>query len=307
MARNEVVRRVMKDMRTNYELYAFVLPAMIVIFIFNYIPMYGLQIAFKDFVPSKGITGSEWAGLKYFFKFFESYQFSTVVWNTISINLYALAVAFPLPIVLALILNQVKNQRLKRITQTVTYFPHFMSVVVVVGMLLIFLSPTNGLVANIAKLFGFVPINFIGEASWFKTIYVFSDIWQNAGWDCIIFLAALSAVDTQLYDASSVDGASKWRKIWHIDIPALVPVIVILLILRSGSIMSLGFEKMFLMQNSLNLISSEVISTYEYKIGILSAQYSYSAAIGFFNNIVNFVVLLLVNQLARKLGDNSLL
>ena len=300
------LQRLVLNMKFNGALYVFVLPAIILIFIFNYIPMYGVQIAFRDFVPTKGFMGSQWVGLKHFYRFFDSFQFWSLIRNTIGISFYQLVIGFPFPIILALALNQLKNKRFRGLVQTVSYAPHFISVVVVVGMLLVFLSPTSGLISNIIRLFGGNPIDLMGEASWFRTLYVFSDVWQHAGWDSIIYFAALAAVDVQLYDAAEVDGVNKWQRIYYIELPSLLPTIVILLILRAGSIMSIGFEKVFLMQNSLNLGVSEIISTYVYKVGLISSQYSYSAAIGLFNTVINFILLMVVNVISKKLGEVSL-
>jgi putative aldouronate transport system permease protein len=299
-------RRLAANMKENYELYLFILPAIAVIFIFNYIPMYGIQIAFKSFVPSKGIAGSAWVGMDQFIRFFNSYQFWDLIKNTVTISLYSIAVGFPFPIILALMLNQVKHRRFRSFVQTVSYAPHFISVVVVVGMLLIFLSPTTGLVGILIKALGGTPIDFMGEPSWYQSLYVFSDVWQHTGWDSIIYFAALSTIDTQLYDAASVDGINKWQRVLYIDIPFLIPTVVILFILRTGSIMGVGFEKAFLMQNPLNMGVNEIIATYVYKIGIISSQYSYSAAIGLFNTVINFVFLMAVNKISKQAGNISL-
>jgi putative aldouronate transport system permease protein len=299
-------RRLAANMKENYELYLFILPAIAVIFIFNYIPMYGIQIAFKSFVPSKGIAGSAWVGMDQFIRFFNSYQFWDLIKNTVTISLYSIAVGFPFPIILALMLNQVKHRRFRSFVQTVSYAPHFISVVVVVGMLLIFLSPTTGLVGIFIKALGGTPIDFMGEPSWYQSLYVFSDVWQHTGWDSIIYFAALSTIDTQLYDAASVDGINKWQRVLYIDIPFLIPTVVILFILRTGSIMGVGFEKAFLMQNPLNMGVNEIIATYVYKIGIISSQYSYSAAIGLFNTVINFVFLMAVNKISKQAGNISL-
>ncbi|WP_105616834.1 ABC transporter permease [Vallitalea okinawensis] len=294
------------DLKKHYQLYLLVLPAIIVIFIFNYIPMYGIQIAFKNFVPSLGIAGSEWVGFKWFIKFFNSPYFMQVLKNTLGLSFYQLAVGFPFPIILALVLNQINSKKYKRVVQTVTYMPHFISVVVVVGMLMLFTSPNKGFVGALMRGMGLEPINFMGEAAWFKTLYVFSGIWQSVGWGSIIYLAALSGIDPSLYEACSIDGGSKLQKMWYIDLPSLVPTIVILLLLRAGKLMTIGFEKVYLMQNSLNLSSSEIISTYVYKTGLLNSQYSYSAAIGLFNTVINFILLVSLNKIARKTSDMSL-
>ncbi|WP_223068653.1 ABC transporter permease [Paenibacillus caui] len=281
------------------------LPAVVLLLCFSYKPMYGVLIAFKDYSPALGISDSPWAGFKYFEKFFNSYQFSRTIKNTLIISIYSM-VTFPIPILLALMVNQMRANRFKRVFQTVTYMPHFISTVVMVGLLLILFSPSNGLVGNIYQLFGAEAPNLMGSASLFSSVYVWSDVWQHAGWDSIIYIAALSSVDPSLYEAATVDGASRWQKIRYIDIPMLMPTAVTLLILRVGGLLGVGFEKVYLMQNNLNISSSEVISTYVYKIGLLSNQYSFSAAINLFNTVINFILLILVNQISKKFSDSSL-
>ncbi len=296
-----------KELKNNYDLYLFVLPAVISIVLFNYLPMYGVQIAFKNFRPVAGISGSEWAGFKWFVRFFNSAQFGSLISNTLVLNFYLLALTFPLPILLALLFNQFRSQHIRKTLQTVSYAPHFISTVVMVGMLTLFLSPTSGLYGNIVRALGYTPGNPMGEAGLFKSIYVWSDVWQHTGWDSIIYIAALSAIDPQLYDAATVDGASRSQKILHVEIPALLATASILLIMRVGNLMSVGFEKVYLMQNNLNLSSSEVISTYVYKMGLRgTAQYSYAAAVGLFNNVVNLVLLTVCNSITRKLSGSSL-
>ena len=293
-------------MLKHYELYLLLLPTMIYFIVFHYMPMYGVQIAFKKFIAVEGINGSPWVGLEHFERFFQSAQFITILKNTMVISLYELLVAFPIPILLALMLNQVNNTRFKKLMQTVTYAPHFISVVVIVGMLFLFLSPRNGLLNSFLGLFGIDPVFFMGSPEWFKTVYVFSGVWQNAGWSTIIYLAALTAVSPDLHEAAIMDGASKRQRVWHIDLPSIMPTIMILLILNIGSFLSVGFEKVYLMQNSLNLSSSEIIQTYVYKTGLLSAQYSYSTAVGLFNSIINFILLISVNLLSKKMKQASL-
>lgn len=299
---------VLKNIRRNWGLYLLLLPAVALLICFSYKPMYGIIIAFKDYKPSMGITGSPWADpwYKYFLKFFKSFQFSTTITNTLFINLYSLVVNFPLPIIMALVINQMQARRFKKAFQTITYMPHFISTVVMVGLILIFLSPGSGLFGNIFKLFGAEAPNLMGKADLFSTIYVWADAWQHTGWDSIIYLAALSTVDINLYEAATVDGASRWHKLIFIDVPMLIPTAVILLIMRLGNLMSLGFEKVYLMQNNLNLSASEIIATYVYKIGITSAQYSYSAAINMFNTIINFILLVAVNKILKKVSNSSL-
>ena len=298
-------KKILRHIKHYYQLYILVLPAVVIIFLFNYIPMYGVQIAFREFDPTKGFAGGEFVGLKYFIKFINSFQFTDLIKNTFLLS-FSIDAGFPVPIVLALIINQIKNSKAKKFIQTVSYMPHFISVIVLVGMLSIFLSPSSGIIGHIYRTLGLEAINFMGVPKYFRFIYVFSDIWQHSGWNSIIYIAALSAIDPNLYEAAEVDGANRWQKLVKIDIPSLMPTIVILLILNSGNILNIGFEKIYLMQNSMNLPVSEVISTYVYKIGIISNQISYSSAIGLFNTLINFVFLIAVNFISKKTSDISL-
>lgn len=295
-----------KLMKRNAVLYLFLLPAVAYIAIFHYAPMYGIQLAFKTFSPAAGIWGSPWVGIKWFQMFFESPRFWQLFGNTVILSLYSLVAGFPVPIILALLLNNVGKLGLKKFAQTVTYMPHFISVVVMVGMISVFFSPRSGFINTIVQAFGGDPIYFMGEAKYFRHLYVWSGVWQSAGWSSIIYIAALSGVSPELHESAMMDGASKLRRIWHIDIPTIMPTMVILLIMNCGQIMSVGFEKVFLMQNSLNNTVSEVISTYTYKIGLIQAEYSYSTAIGLFNNIINFTILIIVNKISGKLSGSSL-
>ncbi|NIK70503.1 MULTISPECIES: ABC transporter permease subunit [unclassified Paenibacillus] len=289
----------------NWGLYLLLLPAVVLLLCFTYKPMYGVIIAFKDFKPALGIMDSPWVGFKYFEKFFHSYQFSVTIKNTVFISLYSFA-TFPLPIIFAILVNQLRQNRFKRVFQTITYMPHFISTIVIVGLMMILLSPGSGLIGNIYRLFGAEAPNLMGSASMFSSLYVWSDVWQHTGWDSIIYLAALSSVSPSLYEAATVDGASRWQKIRYIDIPMLIPTAVTLLILRIGGLLGVGFEKAYLLQNNLNIAGSEVISTYVYKIGLLSSQYSFSAAINLFNTVINFTLLILVNWISKKYSENSL-
>ncbi len=291
----------------NWGLYLLLLPAVILLVCFTYKPMYGVLIAFKEYRPVDGIWGSEWTQpwFKYFKKYFVSYQFLPTIKNTLTITLYSLLV-FPVPVMLALSVNQMRNGKFKKLFQTVTYMPHFISTVVLVGLLTLLLSPGSGIFGAICNLLGVEAPNLLGKAGAMKHLYVWSDIWQHAGWDSIIYIAALSGVDPSLYEAATVDGASKMQKLRFIDIPMLIPTAVIMLIMRAGGLMSLGFEKVYLMQNDLNISSSEVISTYVYKIGVVNTQYSYSAAINLFSTIVNFILLIMVNKIAKSVSENSL-
>lgn len=298
--------RLAKNVSDHYQLYLFLIPAAVVIIVFNYVPMYGIQIAFKNFVPALGISGSPWVGLQNFQYFVTSYNFWTLIQNTVYLSLYQLILAFPMPIILALVINEITRPRFKRIVQTVTYMPHFISVVVIVGMVILFSSADRGLIGNLMKAVGLTPVNFLASSKSFRSVYVLSGVWQSTGWDSIIYLAAISGISPDLYEAAKVDGANKWQKIWHIDLPGISSTITILLILRLGRVMLIGFEKAFLMQNPMNLQTSEIISTYVYKMGLLNAQYSFGAAVGLFNTLINFILLIAANRLSRKFAETSL-
>ena len=297
------------NIKKYWQLYLFLLLPLAYIIVFAYGPMVGLQIAFRDFNASKGIFGSPWVGLKYFEKFIHSYQFGRIIRNTFVVSLYSLIARFPIPIILAICIIVIRNKYFKKTTQMIVYMPHFISVVVLVGMINQFFNPFVGLYGNIYKLlFNANAPDLMTNPSSFLHMYVWSGIWQNAGWDSIIYIAALSSVSQDLHEAAQVDGASRFRRVLSIDLPAIMPTIVILLVLNTGQIMNLGFEKIFLMQNNVNLRLSEVISTYVYKEGISPSggNYSYATAIGLFNSIVNFVLVVGVNKVAQKFGGNSL-
>ncbi|MFC5987520.1 ABC transporter permease [Marinicrinis lubricantis] len=283
-----------------------IFPAVACVILFNYIPMYGIQLAFREFDFTKGLTGGEWAGFKYFQQFIDSYMFTDLLRNTLTISLTTLIVGFPAPIILALLINQIRWKRAKRTLQTIVYLPHFISIVVLVGLLNVLLSPNTGIVGHFMDVLGFGDVNLLASTKTFVPVYVLSDVWQHCGWNSIIYLAALSTVDPQLYDAAKMDGASRWQIIRSVEIPAIIPTMIILLILNMGSVISTGFEKIFLMQNSLNLPVSEVIETYVYKIGIISNQFSYAAAIGLFNTMINFTLLVCMNYIAKKTSQISL-
>jgi len=298
-------KKKLDNITKNFDLYLFILPAFILTFCFHYIPIYGVQIAFKNFSPARGIWGSPWVGLSNFIRFFNTYQSKIVIKNTLLLSIYSIAINFPFPIMLALMMNTMVNQRFKKTLQTITYMPYFISVVVLVSMVSIYLSPT-GLFGNFMRALGKEPGNLLGKPKVFYHTYVWSGAWQQLGWGSIIYLAALSGVDPTLYEAATIDGASKWQKIIHIDLACIAPTCIILLILSAGRILNIGFEKAFLMQNPLNLAESEVINTYIYKVGIQSTQYSFSSAVGLFNNGINFVILSLVNWISRKVSETSL-
>lgn len=297
---------VFNTFRRDHQLWLMVLPALAVIFIFNYIPMYGIQLAFRDYDFAKGLTGGAWRGLDYFRQFVDNYQFVSLMKNTFTISLTTIILSFPAPIILALLLNQVMWKRGKKVLQTTVYLPHFISIVVMVGLLNVLLSPNTGIIGHFMAELGFGNTNLLASTKTFVPVYVLSDIWQHCGWNSIIYLAALSTVDPQLYDSAKIDGASRFQTIRHVDIPVLIPTVIILFILGMGNVLSTGFEKIFLMQNSLNLPVSEVISTYVYKVGIISSQFSYSSAIGLFNTLINFVFLYAMNVISRRVSDISL-
>jgi len=292
--------------KENRGLYLLIAPAVIILALFTYKPMYGVLIAFKDYRASLGIWGSPWVGLKHIKSFINTYMFGVTLKNTFIISIYGLAAGFPIPIILALGINQMKMGRLRKTFQVAIYLPYFISTVVLVGMLLLMISPSNGLLGIVYQLMGKEAPNLMNQPETFIHLYVWSGVWQGAGWGSIVYLAALAGIDPELYEAATVDGASRVRKLWHIDVPLLMPTVTVLLILSCGGILGVGFEKIYLMQNARNLLNSEVISTYVYKRGLLDAQYSFSAAVSFFNTLVNFIILVVVNQIARKLGDHSL-
>ena len=292
-------------MLTRWQVYTLVLPAIVYVFLFNYMPMYGVQIAFRKFSTSKGVLGSPWVGLKYFEKFWSLPIFWTLIRNTLTITVYSLA-TFPIPIVFALMLNEVRNTRFKKTVQTVSYAPHFISTVVLCSMLTLFLSESSGVFNSIIRVLGGTPKDFLTMPSAFPSIVVWSGIWQELGWSSIIYIAALAGVSPELIEAAKLDGAGRFKVIWHVNIPCILPTIVILLIMRFGSLMSLGFEKIYLLQNSLNMETSRIIATYVYELGLLGGQFSQAAAVGLFNTVVNVALLACVNTIARKLTEISL-
>ena len=295
-----------RKIKSNIPLYVLLFPSIILLIMFAYIPMLGLVIAFKDYSPANGILNSPWAGFKYLTQFFNSVQFGTTMMNTLKISIYSILVGFPLPILLALLCNQLRAGKFKKVFQVTTYLPHFISTMVMCGMIILFLSPNSGLIANIFKSLGWTMPNLLSKPDSFAGVYVWSDVWQHIGWDSIIYLAALSAIDPTYYEAATMDGASRMQKILNIDLPLLLPTAMILLILRAGSLLSIGFEKVLLLQNPLNLAGSEVISTYVYKVGMQNFQYSYSTAIGLFNTVVNLIILLSVNWFSKRYTKTGL-
>lgn len=306
MKRKPFRRRFKKAFNRDFQLYLLCIPALIFVFIFDYGPMYGVQIAFKDFSAGKGIWGSPWVGLAHFRRFFNSPQFSILLKNTLTISIYSLIAGFPFPVIIALLLNQTQSLRFKKAVQTTIYAPHFISVVVLCSMITLFLSPNTGIVNNVLSKLGFEKVFFMAKPEYFADIFVWSDIWQNTGWGTIIYIAALSSVSPELYEAAKIDGATRFQTILNIDLPSILPTVVILFIMRTGRFMNVGFQKAFLLQNSLNIEASEIISTYVYKVGLIDAQFSYSTAIGLFNTIVNIVLILIVNTISKRLSETSL-
>lgn len=295
-------------LKKSWQLYLIIALPIAYFIIFKYVPMFGAQIAFKNFIPSEGIWKSPWVGFEHFNRFFTTYDFWRIMWNTLSLGAYQLIAGFPFPIILALSLNYVRLAKFKKSVQMITYAPHFISVVVMVGMIILFLDSRIGIVNNLLEVFGLDRVNWMSNPSYFKSIYVWSGIWQNVGFSCIIYLAALAGIDPTLHEAAIMDGATKFQRMLYIDIPGILPIAVILLILNTGQMLEIGFEKVYLMQNSLNLRTSEIIDTYVYKIGLLSQapNFSYATAIGLFKSIISLILLLAVNSIAKRLGQSSL-
>lgn len=295
----------LKQARKNRDYYIMLIPAVVYVVLFCYAPMYGLQIAFKNYKMSLGVAASPWVGLKNFTDFFQSYYFGTLIKNTLVLSLYTLIVGFPAPILIALVLNELPG-KFKKFTQTVLYAPHFISIVVLVSIMTSMLSPSQGVVNTVLEMLGFERNYFMANPAYFRHLYVWSGVWQGMGWSAIIYLAALSGVDPTLYEAADMDGATRMQKIIHINLPALMPTIIIMLILRVGQIASVGYEKVYLMQNSMNIETAEVISSYVYKRGIINSNYSFSAAVDLFNNVINVALVLIANKISKKVSDTSL-
>ena len=299
-------QQTVKLIKQNYQLYFFLIPAVVFIALFMYGPLYGIQIAFKNYRPGLGIWGSEWIGFKWFSQFFSTPRCIEIIKNTLVVSIYSLIAGFPFPICLAIILNYVKNIHFKKFAQTVTYMPYFISTVVLVAMMNLFFSPSSGFINTIISACGGEPVYFMGISSLFPHMYVWSGIWQSMGYSSIIYIAALSGVSPELHESATIDGANILQRIWHIDIPTIMPTMIILLIMSCGNIMNVGYEKVLLMQNDLNIDASEVISTYVYRIGLINNQFSFSAAIGLMNNVINFIVLVAANKLSNKVFGSGL-
>lgn len=299
-------KNTLRLMQRNWVLYLLLLPAALYIAIFSYAPMYGIQIAFRNFNFADGVTGSKWVGMKWFNYFFKSAKCWPLIRNTLIISFYSVIAGFPVPIILALMLHNLPSQKFKRTAQTITYLPHFISLVVVVGMISCFTSINSGWINTLIEALGGERVYVMGKPEYYRHLYVWSGVWQSAGWGSIIYMAALTGVAPELHEAATIDGASKLQRIRHIDIPAILPTITIMLIMRCGSIMSVGFDKSYLMMNDLNTEVSEVIATYTYEMGLLSGKYSYSTAISLFNNVINFVFLTAVNKFSKFVSGSSL-
>jgi putative aldouronate transport system permease protein len=295
----------LRDLRINKYIYIMLVPVIAYYILFYYVPMYGLQIAFKDYTPGLGVWGSKWVGLRHFHDFFNSYYFWRLLRNTLLLSCYELLFGFPASIILALLLNELRSSRLKKFVQTVTYMPHFISIVVISGMMVDFLA-RDGLINNVLALFGVEPTAFLGESGWFRTIFVSSNIWQNVGWGSIIYLSAMSGIDPSLYEAARVDGATRWKQMLSVTLPGIMPTVVILLILQIGHFMTIGSDKILLLYNSSTYETADVIGTFVYRKGILEADFSYSAAVGLFNAVINFALLVLANTISRRTSDNKL-
>ncbi|MCM3041591.1 ABC transporter permease subunit [Paenibacillus motobuensis] len=292
--------------RNNWDYLIFIIPVILYFLIFCYGPMYGVQLAFKRFNPALGITSSPWIGTDNFERLFGSFQFARILKNTLVINLLKTFISFPIPIILALMFNEIRRERLKKTFQTITYAPYFISTVVFVGIINLFLTGENGYINNVLEMFGIAPIPFLTSPDYFSGVYVGSDIWRNSGWNSIIFIAALSGVDPQLHESAQIDGASRLKRIIHVNLPCIMPTIVIQFILQMGKMMTLSYERILLMQNSLNIEASEVISTYAYKTGLINMDYGFSTAVGLFNNVINIVLLLAANKIAKRYSSSSL-
>lgn len=305
-SRTTPIMRLKRSFKRHWILYLMLAVPVVYILTFAYAPMVELLMAFEDYRPTRGILGSKWVGLKHFERFVSMPVFWTLLKNTLAISLYSLAAGFPIPIILALALNEVRSSKLKKTVQMVSYAPYFISTVVMVGILLQFFSTQFGPVNIVRRMLGLDAINFMGEQSMFRSLYVWSGVWQGSGYGAVIYIAAIAGIDPQLHEAALIDGANRFQRLWHVDVPGILPTVVIMLIMNCGSIMSVGYEKIYLMQNSLNSSVSEVISTYVYKIGLKDAQYSFSAAVGMFNSVINFILLVLVNGISRRVSETSL-
>lgn len=300
------LRRLRKDFKRYWGAYLLVLPIVLYYIVFYYIPMGGITLAFKRYSPAAGIWGSEWVGLEYFKQFFGSIYFGRVLKNTIVINIVTLMLGFPAPIVLALLLNEVKNQKFKKVVQTISYLPHFISLVILCGMIKLFVSDKGIVTQLLVQLFNFPELSLLSRKEYFVPVYAISNVWQGVGWGSILYLAALSGINHELYDAASIDGAGRWKQTLHVTLPGIAPTIITMLILRVGSMMSLGHEKIILLYNESIYETADVISSYVYRKGLLEAQWSFSTAVGLFNSVINFVLVMITNKISKKVADVGL-
>lgn len=298
--------RLLKNMKKNWILYVMILPVVVYYIIFAYTPMYGILLAFKNYKVKLGILGSPWVGFDHFQRFFSAYNFKQLIGNTVGISVYSLIIGFPIPIVFALMLNYLTHNKLKKIVQMVSYAPYFISTVVICGMITIFMAPDTGILNVLRGFFGLESVNFLAKPEWFKSIYVWTGVWQGMGWSSIIYISALAGVDYEMHEAAIVDGATKIQRMIHVDLPSIKPTILMLLILQMGSIMNVGFEKVYLLQNTLNKSAASVISTYVYEVGLINSDYGYSTAVGLFNSLINLALVVAANQLSKRFAGESL-
>lgn len=299
-------KRLCHDLRRNWLLWVMFLPVFIYYVVFCYQPMYGILMAFKNYKVKLGIWNSPWVGFKHFERFFSAYNFGGLIKNTLGISVYSLAIGFPAAILFALMLNYLRVNKLKKTVQMVSYAPHFISTVVICGMITILLDTNSGIVNLLLNALGYESVSFLSEPKMFKTIYVLSGVWQSMGWSSIIYISALAGVDYQMHEAAIIDGASKLQRIRHIDLPSIKGTIIMLFILNLGSLMNVGFEKVYLLQNDLNISASDIISTYTYRVGLVDSSFEYSTAVSLFNTVINMVILITSNYISRKVADESL-
>lgn len=298
--------RLLKNVKKNWILYLMITPVLLYFIIFSYVPMYGVLLAFKDYKIKLGILGSPWVGFEHFQRFFSAYNFKRLLMNTIGLSVYGMIAGFPIPIIFALMLNYLRHRKLKKAVQMVSYAPYFISTVVICGMISIFMSQDSGIFNVIRGFFGMEPVDFLAKPEWFKHIYVWSGIWQGMGWSSIIYISALAGVDYEMHEAAIVDGATKIQRMIHIDLPSIKPTILMLFILQMGGLLGVGFEKVYLLQNSLNRSAASVISTYVYEVGLVNSDYGYSTAVGLFNSVISLVLVVVSNQLSKKFAGESL-
>ena len=297
--------RAARDFKMNWSLYLIVLPVLAFYIIFSYIPMYGAVIAFKNYMPRLGILGSPWMGFKYFGQFFNSPYFTRLLSNTLQISGYSILFGFPMPIILALLINELKSRKFSRFVQTASYLPHFISLVIVCSLIKEFTVKT-GLINDLVAAFGGQRTNMLDNANLFTPIYVLSGVWQELGWSSIIYLAALMGVDQELYEAARIDGAGRWRQTFHVTLPCIMPTVIVMLILTLGGIMNVGFEKIILLYSPITYEKADVISSFAYRRGLIDKGYSFGAAVGLFNSVVNFILIVLANIISRRVGETSL-